>query len=287
MNYLKNIFFACIISLTFINQLKPMAYQENKITSFAGIGNRSNMEDQYQIIENWNGEKITYLGVFDGHGGRHIAKYLKKYLHETILNIYKQNNDLIKAIKVGFNKINQAIQKLPRYKIGSGSCAIVAFILNDKIIIANCGDSRAVLYKNDPIVQLSNDHKPDSPTERERINKAGGKISERFFYESCNVWVPARLENFSVSRAFEYFNRDNIVQGLIYEPEITTYDLQGDEEFLILASDGIWDVLSNEETVNFVNENKNLKTNISELLYQNAMDKKTRDNCTNIIFRFK
>ncbi|KAL1069881.1 hypothetical protein V6Z11_D12G295100 [Gossypium hirsutum] len=116
-----------------------------------------------------------------------------------------------------------------------GSTAVVALLTPEHIVVANCGDSRAVLYRGGKAIPLSFDHKPDRPDELARIEAAGGRV----------IFVNgARVEGIlAMSRAIGDKYLKPIVSS---EPEITFTKRQPEDECLILASDGLWDVLSSD-----------------------------------------
>ncbi|KAL0349248.1 UNVERIFIED_CONTAM: protein phosphatase 2C 37 [Sesamum angustifolium] len=116
-----------------------------------------------------------------------------------------------------------------------GSTAVVAVVTPDKIVVSNCGDSRAVLCRNGVAIPLSIDHKPDRPDELNRIQEAGGRV---IFWDGPRV-----LGVLAMSRAIG----DNYLKPyVISEPEVTITERTEEDECLILASDGLWDVVSNE-----------------------------------------
>lgn len=116
-----------------------------------------------------------------------------------------------------------------------GSTAVVAVVTPDKIIVANCGDSRAILCRNGKAIPLSNDQKPDRPDELNRIQEAGGRVI---------YWDGPRVSGvLAMSRAIG----DNYLKPyVICEPEVTITDRTSEDDCLILASDGLWDVVSND-----------------------------------------
>lgn len=116
-----------------------------------------------------------------------------------------------------------------------GSTAVVAVVTADKVIIANCGDSRAVLCRSGKAIPLSSDHKPDRPDELNRIEEAGGRV---IYWDGPRV-----LGVLAMSRAIG----DNYLKPYVSsEPEVTVTDRMDEDDFLILASDGLWDVVSND-----------------------------------------
>lgn len=146
--------------------------------------------------------KCSFFGVYDGHGGPGCAEFLRDNLHHFVIKNENFPVNPKEAIIQGFKKAEyEFISKYAfcefnncndksynnfsnknfynngnNVKDRSGSCAIVALIVDDLLYVANVGDSRAVLSKNKDVIPLSNDHKPDSPEETKRIEEAGGKI---------------------------------------------------------------------------------------------------------------
>jgi len=116
-----------------------------------------------------------------------------------------------------------------------GTTAVVAIVGSSQIVVANCGDSRAVLSRGGRPIVLSLDHKPDRPDEMARIEAAGGRV---FFWNGPRV-----LGVLAMSRAI---GDKYLKPYVIAEPDVTINDRSDEDEFLILASDGLWHVLSNE-----------------------------------------
>ena len=153
--------------------------------------------------------------------------------------------------------------------------------------VLNTGDSRCVLCRDNFAFVLTKDHKPNWPEERVRIEALGGKI----YRDYGDDW---RIGDLSVSRAFGDINAEPYVT---YKPEIFKYKLTKDDKFIIIACDGLWDVLTNQEAVNFVisraynvntgNKNKEITSlNISKLLAEYAIKKGSMDNVTVIVVFF-
>ena len=143
-------------------------------------------------MKNNNSEKISYFGIYDGHAGNKCCEFLKNNLHNYIFESHFFPNEPIKAIEQGFNicekKFIESLQiktnknnfrnKNNQSSDYSGSCALIILIINNICYTINLGDSRA-LYSYDSgkkFYQLSRDHKPNDPIEKERIYNAGGSI---------------------------------------------------------------------------------------------------------------
>jgi len=175
----------------------------------------------------------------------------------------------------------------PRIKYErSGSTCIVVLVTPSHIISANAGDSRAVLRRGGKILPLSFDHKPNNFPELERINLASGFVK-------CK-----RVDgDLAVSRGlgdFSYKNNESLPveqQKVIPNPEFVTYPRSKDDEFMILACDGIWDVASNEQCGSFVqsllDEGESDLGLICEEAIDTCLDKNSRDNMTIAVATFQ
>jgi len=143
----------------------------------------------------------------------------------------------------------------------SGSTAVAVLIHEDMLYCANCGDSRAVLgtYSNSNelgTIHLSQDHKPDREEERNRIIAKKGRIDScRTMYGEAigplRVWLKKQnLPGLAMTRSFGDLVAASV--GVTSDPEIITYRHQTGDQFIILASDGIWEFISSEEAVELV-----------------------------------
>ena len=204
-------------------------------------------------------ENFYFFAIYDGHGGNNCSLYLKNNLHKNITEFSKKNlNNAILFTEEEFIK-NEALDKNEELKDSSGSCGIILIIKNNKCIIANVGDSRLVIFKNNKINFVTEDHKPNCEIEKNRIEKNGGKIyqSPSFFplYQNGKeIEIPWRVlpGRLSVSRTFgdieakyeKFGGMKNVVVAL---PDINEIDLSDEYSLIIMGCDGIFDVLSNEE----------------------------------------
>lgn len=143
---------------------------------------------------------------------------------------------------------------LPEHSIQAGCTAVVALLKSRKhLYIANAGDSRAVLCRGGTAIALSEDHKPAQERERSRIVAAGGFLSE--IGGVCRV-----NGNLNLSRAIgdlKYKQNDTLpaaAQIITAEPDVQHIELNDDDQFFVLACDGVWDVMENQEVCDFVSE---------------------------------
>ncbi|KAI3760512.1 hypothetical protein L1987_50907 [Smallanthus sonchifolius] len=221
-------------------------------------GRRRDMEDAVAIHPSFltrddnQTSGVHYFGVYDGHGCSHVATRCKDRLHLLVkeeMNQRVESMEWTKTMERSFNRMDKEVIDWNKGTVGGncrcelqapdsdavGSTAVVAVMTPDKIIVANCGDSRAVLCRNGKAVPLSSDHKPDRPDELNRIQAAGGRV---IYWEGARV-----LGVLAMSRAIG----DNYLKPYVSsEPEVTITERTAEDECLIIASDGLWDVVSND-----------------------------------------
>ena len=243
---------------------------------FSGPGIKKINQDNFFIYNNFmNNPNYIFTGVCDGHGtyGHNVSGYLVYNLPLTINDILirekmetitPENNDkVISILKNTFMEIDKNITLDSRIdSYFSGSTCVSIIYTPSKLICANLGDSRCIVGKNDGkkwyAQNISNDHKPCNPLEEERILKKGGRIEsykddEGHFLGPKRVWLKDEdVPGLAMSRSFGDRVAHNV--GVISEPEITEYNFLHEDKFVILASDGIWEFISNDECVKYVKD---------------------------------
>lgn len=184
--------------------------------------------------------------VFDGHVGSKAAQCCAAHIREWITSTgaYQEGN-FEKALIDGFIAGDAALHKsIPNDRSGcTGNCVL---IVQGQLYCANAGDSRAVLCRGDTAIPLSEDHKPTHPSEKLRITKAGGFVHG------------GRVNGvLALSRAFGDFpfkdpslKPENQVISCV--PDVLHVELTPQDEFVIIACDGVWDMMSNDKAVEFV-----------------------------------
>ncbi|KAI7739732.1 hypothetical protein M8C21_000498 [Ambrosia artemisiifolia] len=184
-------------------------------------GRRRDLEDAVAVKPSFcktntpSCDDLHFYGVYDGHGCSHVAMNCKDRMHDIVKEEVEKCEKIIKWKEI--------------------MVKIVAVVALDKIVVSNCGDSRAVLCRNGVAIPLSTDHKPDRADELERIEEAGGRV---IFWDGARV-----LGVLAMSRAI---GDSYLKPYVIPEPEVTVTERTGDDECLIIASDGLWDVVSND-----------------------------------------
>lgn len=207
-----------------------------------------------------------FVAVFDGHGGGEVSMYLKQHLYHLFQLHLEQKHweesdsdvDDIRlrtpSIPAYMAALRQALHSVEtevsrHSELNFVGSTAVAVVLHENpggfrtLISANVGDSRAILSRNGKAVELTKDHKPTAEGERKRILQAGGRI----FLDDTGVH---RVMNLSLSRAIGDGFSKPIVSP---EPDIRRFRVEeGGDEFILLASDGLWDVMNSQDAVNFV-----------------------------------
>ncbi|XP_002741378.3 putative protein phosphatase 2C T23F11.1, partial [Saccoglossus kowalevskii] len=218
-----------------------------KIGSSCMQGWRINMEDAHTHILSLQEDKdASFFAVYDGHGGAKVAQYAGKNLHHRILQqpAYKRG-EIEEAIKGGFIALDEDMLEDEAMKDElAGTTAVAIVLKNNKVFCGNVGDSRAVASVSGQVQQLSFDHKPCNEDETKRIVAAGGWVEF-----NRNLALSRALGDFVFKKNDKKKAEEQIVTAV---PDVIVKDITDNHEFVVLACDGIWDVLSNQEVIDFV-----------------------------------
>jgi len=210
-----------------------------------------------------NCPRTALLAAYDGHGdgGELVAQYA---LHQVQSLLEKHpcfKSNIQKAMIQTFLQVDESLKDEkeiePWY---SGCTAIVTLVREKQLIVANCGDSRAVLATKDSdgqrlkAVDLSHDQNPDTPGEKERILSRGGYVSpppEEGL--SARVWLDPSFTQIGLAMARSVGDHAVKTVGVIAKPEVKIYDIDTEnDEFVIIATDGVWEFISSQEAVDIV-----------------------------------
>ncbi|KAJ8430184.1 hypothetical protein Cgig2_006692 [Carnegiea gigantea] len=331
-------------------------------------GWRATMEDAHAAFPDLD-DSTSFFGVYDGHGGKVVAKFCAKYLHQQLLKSDAYSaGDIGTALQKAFfrmdemmrgqrgwrelailgdkiNKFTGMIEGLiwsPRSgdgnhhddnwafedvgsRIGllalpiknasvsdyhnfpeimlmrlgphsdfagptSGSTACVAVLRGNQLVVANAGDSRCVISRKGQAYNLSRDHKPELEAERERILKAGGFIHAGRVNGTLNL---ARAIGDMEFKQNKFLPVEK--QIVTANPDINTVELCEDDDFIVLACDGVWDCMSSQQLVDFVHEQLSTETKLS-IVCERVLDRclapstaggEGCDNMTMILVQFK
>nr|XP_014340947.1 PREDICTED: protein phosphatase 1A isoform X3 [Latimeria chalumnae] len=261
-------------------------------------GWRVEMEDAHTaVIGLPNGLDLwSFFAVYDGHAGSQVAKYCCEHLLDHITSNSDFNGSdgqptvesVKNGIRTGFLQIDEHMRVISEKKHGadrSGSTAVGVMISPQHIYFINCGDSRGLLCRNKKVHFFTQDHKPSNPLEKERIQNAGG-----------SVMIQRVNGSLAVSRAlgdFDYkcvHGKGPTEQLVSPEPEVYEIERSEDEDqFIILACDGIWDVMGNEELCDFVKSRLEVTDDLEKVcneIVDTCLYKGSRDNMSVILICF-
>ncbi|VVA11262.1 PREDICTED: probable phosphatase 2C [Prunus dulcis] len=239
-------------------------------------GKRATMEDFYDIkMSKIDGQTVCLFGIFDGHGGSRAAEYLKEHLFENLVKHPLFITDTKLAISESYQQTDADFLASERdtYR-DDGSTASTAVLVGNHLYVANVGDSRTIISKAGRAIPLSEDHKPNRSDERKRIESAGGVVMW------AGTWRVGGV--LAMSRAFG--NR-MLKQFVVAEPEIQDQEVDEEFEFIVLASDGLWDVVPNEVAVE-VAQTEEQPEAAARKLTAVAFCRGSADNITCIVVKF-
>ncbi|KAM6554528.1 hypothetical protein CsatB_015290 [Cannabis sativa] len=258
---------------------KGRSHQASVKYGFSLVKGKANhpMED-YHVAKfvQMQGHELGLFAIYDGHLGDSVPAYLQKNLFSNILKDEEFWTDPSRSISKAYERTDQAILSHSPDLGRGGSTAVTAILIdNRKLWIANVGDSRAVLSKKGQAVQMTIDHEPN--TERGSIENRGGFVSNM---PGDVARVNGQL---AVSRAF---GDKNLKSHLRSDPDIKSEDINSDADFLILASDGLWKVMSNQEAVDVAKKTKDPQRAAKQLAAE-ALNKDSKDDISIVVVRFK
>ncbi|XP_059914468.1 protein phosphatase 1L isoform X2 [Gadus macrocephalus] len=277
---------------------KTWEFKNNNVAVYSIQGRRDHMEDRFEVLTDiTNKSHPSIFGIFDGHGGEAAADYVKAHLPEALRQQLQAFERERKESSQSYASIlEQRIMAVDRDMLDKlsanhdeagqepgmigGTTCLVALLSDRELTVANVGDSRGVLCDKDGnAVALSHDHKPYQLKERKRIKRAGGFISFNGSWRVQGI--------LAMSRSLGDYPLKNL-NVVIPDPDIVTFDLDKlQPEFMILASDGLWDAFSNEEAVRFVRERLDEPHYGAKSIVLQSFYRGCPDNITVMVVRFK
>ena len=251
-----------------------------KLSIHAVRGPRATMEDRWYVSDD-----LRFFAVYDGHGGHRVAEQAQRCLYDEFVKqideianaepekaanedgdvsektgtpiLSKDDPKVVgEALTKSFDAVSRKILSTTYLDL-EGSTAVVVYMCDNAIVTANLGDSRAILCRGHKAIPLTVDHKPDSTKERKRIEDLGGRVKWHGYLGPDKLPVPGmgayRINgNLAVSRALG----DRLERPYVSsEPEIATFPRHPDQDkFIVLASDGLWDVMTSQDVVDFIKQ---------------------------------
>jgi len=263
-----------------------------EFASYAMQGRRSNMEDCHCIVENLAGIKGDFFaGVFDGHSGDRCSKYLsdnlpielvahpnfsKALLSDNIFNelFHKTDQAWLDHVETKLrNNLKTSTVESSSDAWEDGSTAVCLVFKNNVLSVANCGDSRCIVGRKGKADQITLDHRPQQKSERDRLDKSGIKLSNN-----------NKLGNvLGVSRSFgDYSFKRPVNKGLIVDPDCFEIKVTDDLDFIVLACDGLFEELDNQDIVNTITKGLEQGQTLGEVVKAVCMDSYNMDVDDNI-----
>merc|ERR1719295_1402396 len=255
------------------------------------IGKRPSMEDDHILVDKFCGAShLGFFGLYDGHGGRATVDFLTCSLYLNLrhyLSLHK-NISMSKALEDCYSITDKQIHRQRIYHSGATAVSMVIDRKNKYFTVANSGDTRAVLCRRGKAIRLTKDHKADDAAEARMIRDRGGTVGR---LKRVNGLL-------AVTRAFG----DHLLKPPItVKPTTHRMNITDEDYFVIIACDGVWDVLSDEEVIQYVytqilkkTQQKSYKDvtreHLSKCLRQicldivkNALDRRSQDNISCMI----
>jgi len=248
--------------------IKSFAYKENP-----NRGYRDYMEDKSRVIQNINGDKNSHIFcLFDGHGGVNVSQFLQENFYKYFKEMLPMSNPK-ENLKELFDKIDNKIKDLNLLNMGSTACIIYLTIENGEKVLysANIGDTRSLLISSNDYKRLSYDHRATDTNEYNRIVQGGGIVFAGRVYGTLML-----------SRAFGDWELK--FYGVISEPHVTKINISENDKYVVVASDGVWDILDDADVYEMsksIDNSKDLCNNIVE----KSLDKGSMDNISCFVIK--
>ena len=267
-------------------QLCFISYAYNEFTN---IVYRKNMEDYHCIKQTLlKDSTFSYFGIFDGHSGKDVASYLSKNFHKILSTQLEKNyfsdnkisninsEKIINAINNSFEIADKEIINNQKYSNNVGSTATIILLYKDSnntrnFICANVGDTKGFLISRNSILQITKDHKCTDAKEVERIKKNGGIVFNGRVFGTLML-----------TRSFGDKEMKNY--GLIVNPSYYEKKISDSDSFIVVASDGVWDVISEDEILK-IGQTKISSEKFSRKIVDLAKERDTRDNVSCITIK--
>jgi serine/threonine protein phosphatase PrpC len=233
-------------------------------------GWRVSMEDA-KITDITLDTDTTCFGVFDGHGGKEVAAFVSRHFSEYLVKntSYQAGRypeslcenfvmmDSLLGTPSGNKEIIRIMRNLPDDAVVNGDTsdsmagctAVVALIKGTQLFVANAGDSRCVLARKGKAIEMSRDHKPELPSERERIYRAGGFVEDGRVMGNLNL--SRSIGDLEYKKNTRLQPQDQIITAY---PEVNSESIDSGTDFMVLACDGVWDVLTSQQCIDFIYE---------------------------------
>lgn len=252
-------------------------------------GQRPKMEDEFATGPD-------FCAVFDGHGGPAVSRYLRQNLYAEVqaamsrLPPDKSLKGYEGALRDAIEKVDRDVSRIKHWSF-QGSTVVALWCHPDEktLLLANVGDSRAVLSRNATALQITRDHKPNDPIERTHIESLGGAVTWHGNVDWRGQPILDRglfrvNGGLALSRAVGDFAERPLVHA---DPDISRISVHALDDFVVLATDGLWDVFENDEVVDLIHcalaTGDVEQDDVTSLLVEEALRRGSYDNVTVIV----
>mmetsp|Transcript_6689 Transcript_6689/g.9706 ORF Transcript_6689/g.9706 Transcript_6689/m.9706 type:complete len:267 (-) Transcript_6689:1524-2324(-) len=229
------------------------------------------------------GKSILFLGVFDGHRGESASTYARAHLCSNVMRAvidWESMSSIKEAFFEGFQKTNDDFLKhATDLQLHAGTCATAAFLVSGKqtkhLLVANVGDTQAVLgsIKDTRPIVLTTKHDP--AMEKRRIRNAGGEVV---------YWMNTARVNgiLGISRSIGDAQFNHLVPA---HPDFQSIPLEHHHDCFVIATDGLWDVMTTREVLEFARKYPKREA-VARALVLEAQQRRSKDNCTVLVLYF-
>jgi len=268
--------------------------QEDTHTATTDIEKRMSKEEKRPMTQEEDTSHAAYFAIYDGHGGQLCSDYAAANLHKLFCAEHTNGKDIPSAIKAAIAGLEKNwTAKALQDDLIDGTTACIAIIDQDKLTIANVGDSEAVLCRGGKAVALSEIHNPQkNKKELERIRNEGGiLVRDRVGHPKYAGAFSLALSRTIGDLPFKHEKfTEGSPSGVNADPSVNTLHLRPEDDFLIIACDGVWDVLSHDDAVRFCLQRLTETDDpqkVAEDLVGEAYRKGSTDNISALIVTFK
>eukprot|EP00123_Amoebidium_parasiticum_P020114 comp42045_c0_seq1/m.47452 comp42045_c0_seq1/g.47452 ORF comp42045_c0_seq1/g.47452 comp42045_c0_seq1/m.47452 type:complete len:354 (-) comp42045_c0_seq1:73-1134(-) len=263
----------------------PADYTAGHVGARSLRGMRPYNEDRYRIAQ--LSPSIWYIGLYDGHGGSRCADFVAArmhyYLHQHLQGVDEHDADLCEVLRKGFHSTSWELDVFiaasldTPQEIRCGTTALVALVRGSHdLALAHVGDCRALFVGAEGSEWLNNPHTLLNGNERARVLRCGGEV-----YEDSEG-LPRVNGKLTVARAF---GDSSLRQyGVIPEPEVMDREIHAQDGFMIMATDGLWDVMDAKQATGLVQQSTS-PTDAAARLCMEAELAGTQDNTTVLVVR--
>lgn len=228
------------------------------------IGSRRTMEDRH-VLEIRPGVGL-FGGVYDGHGGIDVAETVAASLHEAFFEAMEAGLSPSEGFVQAYRAVEERLQRA-----ASGATATTVFLRNDELSFAHVGDGGVLLVSAEPI-PLTQPHRVDDPSERSRIIMAGGEIEGGYVVRGLRGLMPTRSFGDSYFRPV----------GVVAVPSVGERRLASEDRFLVVACDGLFDVVTSQETAHILLQSSGAREG-AESLREEVLARGGTDNLTTLV----